>query len=82
VLAAWTARLFIRPPSGFRRLLKRAPGERARRGEMETEMDIVLEPGRKGMFQMQVVMGNEYCSGAHTEVEIVSADLRELNGDQ
>jgi hypothetical protein len=83
VRAAWTARLFITAPSGLRRLQKRAPGESAkRRGEMETEIDIVLEPGRKGLFQMQVVMVNEYCSGAHMELEIVSADLLGLDGDK
>jgi hypothetical protein len=70
-------------PSVLRRLRKRAPGERAkRRGEIETEMDIVLEPTWKALFQMQVVMANEYCSGAHMELEIVSADLLGLDGDK
>jgi hypothetical protein len=45
-------------------------------------MDIVLEPTWKALFQMQVVMANEYCSGAHMELEIVSADLLGLDGDK
>jgi hypothetical protein len=39
--------------------------------------DLQLEPGRNGLFQMQVVMANEYCFGAHTELEIMSAHAEE-----
>jgi hypothetical protein len=39
--------------------------------------DLQLEPGRNGLFQMQVVMANEYCFRAHTELEIMSAHAEE-----
>ncbi|KAK3163939.1 hypothetical protein QOZ80_1AG0010450 [Eleusine coracana subsp. coracana] len=49
---------------------------------MEADMDIELEPSRKGLFQGRVLMADALCRSAHGTLDALSADLLESGGDR